>query len=83
MLPESNWPKGIDFFGTPYGWACQLTRTDENFDGHRQKYRDIVRWILATVENPNQNVLWTIVADRIYLKFRKEKDMTWFQLRWP
>ena len=79
-LPDPNWPSNL--YGLPYGWAGQVSYPNRtNFEDHFQMYRDMVAWIKEHVKNPEQNVLWNKIGDCIYVQFRKQKDKTWFTLR--
>ena len=78
-MPEPNWLGGG---GLPSGWAGELTYPNTiGFEAHFQLYRDMVVWLEQNVHNHRSNVLWTKLGDCIYIQFRKQKDMTWFSLR--
>lgn len=81
-LPQENWI-GAGLNGElPYGWAGELTYPNTiGFGDHFQLYRDMVEWINTNIKDPGTNVQWTKIGDCIYVQFRKQKDMTWFALR--
>ena len=83
-LPDDNWigSIGTGSSNVPYGWAGELTYPNTmGFDLHWQLYGEMIDWIQHNVKNHRSNVLWTKIGDCIYIQFRKEKDMTWFSLR--
>jgi hypothetical protein len=80
-LPEPNWPNSLSNT-VLHGWAGELYYPNNtHFEHHFQLYRDMVEFIMSTVKNPHNNVLWNKMGDCIYIKFRKKKDMAWFTLR--
>jgi hypothetical protein len=80
-IPAHNWPS-INTGTIPYGWAGEIAYPNRtNYDDHLRLYVDMVQWILELVERPYNNALWTKIGDCIYVQFRKEKDMVWFQMK--
>jgi hypothetical protein len=80
-LPKENWARELNDV-LPYGWAGELAYPNtQGFEEHFRLYKDMVEHIMSNVANPHDNVLWTKIGDCIYVKFRKEKDLMWFKLR--
>lgn len=80
-ISDDNWPnRNGELF---VNWAGEFTYPNTiGFMEHFRLYKDMVDWILNNIEDPWHNVCWTKKGDCIYIQFRKERDMTWFSLRW-
>lgn len=80
-IPMPNWPNhNGELFDN---WAGELTYPNTtNFLEHFRLYEDMVDWILNNIDDPWHNACWNKISDCIYIQFRKERDMTWFVLRW-
>ena len=46
------------------------------------KYIEIVQWLYENIDNCERHARWVLDIDRIRVKFRHEKDYSWFTLRW-
>jgi hypothetical protein len=82
-FPNDHWIGSVEAGGkVPYGWAGELAYPNNtNFEHHWQLYGEMITWIEENINNHRNNVLWTKIGDCIYVQFRKQKDMTWFSLR--
>ena len=81
IIPSNNWPAGLNDISI-HGWAGELTYNDSDWRKNNfKKYKEMVDWIKLNVYNAHSNVLWSQIGGQIIVKFRKEKDMMWFILR--
>jgi len=44
--------------------------------------RNILYWIEENIDMPNRHCRWYCTIDAFSIKFRYEKDCSWFKLRW-
>ena len=80
-----NWAKGWE--GTNPGWHTVVIN-NADFDGHysvtkfEEKYQEIIQWLYDNIDNCERHVRWILEEDSINVRFRFEKDYSWFMLRW-
>ena len=62
---------------------CQLP-VDESFDSEQfeEFYVEVVDWLYDNIENCERHCRWRWRADDILVKFRYERDLLVFTLRW-
>lgn len=51
-------------------------------DEYLQKYTDIVEWIFKNIDGQYKHARWRIDHEYIKVKFRYERDILLFTLRW-
>ena len=59
----------------------------ENADGtwtdeYINRYKNIVEWVYSNVDGSYKHSRWTITKEFIKVKFRYERDILLFTLRW-
>lgn len=72
-----NYKRG--YFNEHQKWYQHTVSLDS-----KENWLDVVNWIYQNIENPERHSRWYVdERDRIlYVKFRKERDLIWFALRW-
>ena len=66
----------------PYGWAGELAYPNRtNFEDHYNTYVDMLNFVSTNVKNYHNNCQWTKIGDCVYFMFRKQKDLSWFIMR--
>jgi hypothetical protein len=80
-----NWSKGWE--GTNHGWH-EVVINNANFDGYHsptkfeEKYQEMLQWLYDNIDKCERHARWILQEDSIHVKFRFEKDYSWFMLRW-
>lgn len=76
--------KGWEY--TNNGWyEFTIKNTYEGWNGtikFEEIYNEIVQWLYDNIANCERHARWIILNDSIHVKFRFEKDYSWFTIRW-
>ena len=78
-LDEHNWQDNYSF---PDWAGFRIIPLHGDFYDKIDTYLGILSWIEINVERPRSNMQWTRIANTMHLRFRKEKDLIMFLLRW-
>jgi hypothetical protein len=66
------------------GWhEYTLYYPDFNFMDLCHRYEQVTEWIIKNIDNPFKHARWTFTVDlKIIVKFRYERNLISFMLRW-
>lgn len=72
-----DYERGWD--NTKRGWL--ETKVYLNND-YRMQVKEILLWMYDKVDNCERHARWTIIENYFHVKFRYERDLILFRLRW-
>lgn len=77
--------QNLNYKGWEYtnpGWYEYTIKGQFDTNSFEEKYMDIVKWLYESIDNCERHARWTLDLHIIHVKFRYEKDYSWFVLRW-